>query len=265
MINLYRHELRMNRRSLTVLALVGFGFAFLMAFMVPSMRESMAAMLKAIPSFMRGFVSQRLGARTTAGFLGMGYTHPVWLTMVGIWSVGFGARAIASAVEQGTLGLILSYPIGRTAIVSAKLATLLTGLGILVGTSVLGTWAGLAIHGEHLSAGIKGFVWLALGALSLFALLGAFSLAVSAASREGGRALGVSLGFAVGSFFLDAIAQIWETAKPFRPLSVFNYFEPSALLEGKPLSLPALGVFGLGTLVCMLFAYGVFARRDLSV
>lgn len=265
MINLFRHELRMNRHNLAVMAVVIFGFAFLMAFMVPSMRESMAAMVKAIPSFMRGFVSQRLGARTTSGFLGMGYTHPVWFTMLGIWGIGYGARGIASAIEQGTLGLTLAYPISRRAIISAKLAALFTGLAILVGSSVLGTWTGLAVHGERLPAGMSGLGWLAAGALSFYCLLGAFSLAVSAASRESGRALGVSMGFAVGSFFLDAIAQVWETAKPFRPLSVFRYFEPSVLLDGKPLSLLAFGVFGIGTLACLVFAYWIFEHRDLSV
>ncbi len=103
--------------------------------------------------------------------------------------------AIVGEAERGTLPLLLSYPVGRGAIVLGKF---FGHVAILAGATVVGYGAaGLALtlgSGEALSAGIGPFAAL----LGTSVLLGAAFLAigylVSALARERGVAAGAALG-----------------------------------------------------------------------
>ena len=272
MRSLYLHELRLNRRVLLSLAGAVGLFTFVMALLSPSIQDTLSQALKLVPPILRPLVGERLQVQGLSGVLAIVYTHPVWLTLVGAWSVGYGARAIASDIERGTMGLTLAYPITRSQLVAAKALTLGTGILALVLVTLLATAFGLATQGVSLLAGVPGYAWAGVGMLLLFGCLGAFALACSAVAgvrgtggTEAGKALGWALGFAVGSYAIDALGQFWKTAEPYRAWSIFKQYDPRVLLGGTPPDLVAWLYMGGVIVLSLLVAWVVFNRRDLSI
>ncbi len=271
MKSLFLHELRLNRRvMLSLMGAVGL-FIFVMALIAPSIQDTLSQALKIIPSFLRPLVGERLQVQGLAGVLSIIYTHPVWLTLVGAWAVGYGARAIAADVERGTLGLTLAYPLTRSQVVAAKALTLGTGILALVLVTLLATVLGLAYHGEAATVSVAGYVWAGVGMLLLFGCIGAVSLACSAlvgargTPTEAGRALGWALGFVLVSYAIDALGQFWKKAEPYRVWSIFKQFDPKPLLQGNPLEPLAWVYLGGLMVVSVIVAWVVFNRRDLSL
>lgn len=265
MIALFMHEWRLSRRVLLVLALALGAFAFAMAMIAPSMQQTLSEALRFVPPILRPMVGERLQAKGLAGVVSLAYTHPIWLTLLGAWAVGYGSRAIAADLERGTLGLTLSYPLSRNQVLAAKALMLFAGIALLSGVTVLATFLGLSTQQQALPAGLAGYLWAAAGMALLFGCLGAFAFMCSAIASEGGRALGWALGFAVGSYFVDALGQFWKTAEPYRPWSIFRHYDPKVLLEGGPPGALAWAYLGGVTLACLIAAWIAFNRRDLSM
>ncbi|MNR75275.1 ABC-2 family transporter protein [compost metagenome] len=272
MRSLYFHEMRLNRRVLLSLAGAVGLFIFVMALLSPSIQDTLSQALKIVPPILRPLVGERLQVQGLSGVLGIVYTHPVWLTLVGAWAVGYGARAIAGDIERGTMGLTLAYPITRSQLVAAKALTLATGILALVLVTLLATAAGLAFQNSPLSTGLAGYFWTGVGMTLLFGCIGAVSLACSALAgvrgtggTEAGKALGWSLGFVVGSFSIDALGQFWKTAEPYRAWSIFKQYDPKLLLGSTPPDLVAWLYMGGLIVVSLAVAWVVFNRRDLSL
>jgi ABC-type transport system involved in multi-copper enzyme maturation permease subunit len=262
---LFWHELRLNRRVLLALVVAVGLFSFGMALVAPSIQETLSQTLKLVPSFLRPMVGERLQVQGLAGVFSVIYTHPVWMTLVGAWAVGYGSRAIAADIEHGTLGLTLAYPLTRSQLVAAKALTLATGLLALALVTVLATAAGLAFQQEALPAGMLGYAWAVVGMSLLFGSIGAFALACSAVASEGGKALGGALAFTLTSYALDALGRLWKTADPYRAGSIFKYYDPKTLLEGTPPEPLAWAYLGGVTLASLIVAWVAFNRRDLSI
>ena len=271
MKSLYLHELRLNRRVLLSLMAAVALFTFVMALIAPSIQDTLSQALKIVPSFLRPLVGERLQVQGLAGVLSVVYTHPVWLTLVGAWAVGYGARAIAGDVERGTLGLTLAYPLTRNQLVAAKALTLGTGILALVLVTLLATVLGLAYHGEATAVSLSGYLWAGIGMLLLFGCIGAVSLACSAlvgargTPTEAGRAMSWALGFVLTSFAIDALGQFWKKAEPYRVWSIFKQFDPKALLQGNPPEPLAWLYLGGLMIAGLVVAWGIFNRRDLSL
>lgn len=262
---LFWYELRLNRRFLLSLA-AGIGlFTLVMALIAPSIQETLAQAMRIVPAFLRPLLGDRLQVQGLAGVLSIVYTHPIWLTLLGAWAVGYGARAIAGDVETGKLGLMLAYPVSRTQVLAAKALTLFAGIFLLVLVTLLATAVGLAFQQEALSAGGAGYAWTAIGMLLLFGCIGGVAFACSALSREAGRALGFALAFAVGQYFIDAIGQFWKTAEPYRVASIFKQYDPRALLQGLPPEASAWLYLGGVMILSLAIAWFAFNRRDLAL
>ena len=272
MRSLYLHELRLNRRVLlSLVGAVGL-FTFVMAFLAPSIQDTLSQALKIVPPILRPLVGERLQIQGLAGVLSIVYTHPVWLTLVGAWAVGYGAQAIAGDIERGTMGLTLAYPITRSQLVAAKALTLATGILALVLVTLAATAAGLAAQHTSLPAGVAGYFWTGIGMLLLFGCIGAVSLACSALAgvrgtggTEAGKSLGWALAFVVGSYAIDALGQFWKTAEPYRVWSIFKQYDPRSLLGGTPPTLVAWLYMGGLIVLGLTAAWVVFNRRDLSL
>jgi ABC-2 type transport system permease protein len=104
----------------------------------------------------------------------------------------------------------------------------------------------------------------AVGALLLALALGAVSLLAGAVTRRGATAVGWAAGFAVVSYALNYLAQIWTVAEPLGPLSIYHYFDPGRMLAQTGLdagdALPLIGV----TVVAGVLAHLAIGRGDVA-
>jgi ABC-2 type transport system permease protein len=200
---------------------------------------------------------------TLPGAVALGLIHPIAVTIVCVFAVGFAAAAVAGERQRGTLEVLLARPISRRAAYASLLGATVLFVCVAVLAIVLGTLASAAFFGKlaELEVGNLPLLWL--NAALLYAALGSVSLAASVSFDRLGPALGVSLGFAVVSYVFEILGSLWPDAQPLQPLSVFHYLDPQSVLDGKgdPFDLVVLAAV---TLVGVAWSLAVFPRRDLA-
>ena len=258
------HHWRRHRTALVMLCLGMALFQGIITRVAPSPEQ--ASFLRNLLQLAPGPVLQVLGEQITAnlsarGFLAFFYVHPFPLLMLAAWSIRVSAGALAREIGQGTMDLIAARPVTRASQVTAALIALLAGLALIAAAAWAGTAIGLFSRPipevratDYLPAAFQ--LWL------LFAAFGGVGLLISASRKEGGPAIALLAGLMAVSFALDYLARVWQPIHGLRPLSLFRYYDPQAILRQGLAGADALVLVGVAV-VTAIAAYAVFAWRDL--
>jgi ABC-2 type transport system permease protein len=196
------------------------------------------------------------------GFVGAEYLSFIWVVIVVAFVIAFTSGALAKELEQGTLELVLAYPIGRLRFFFSKVAALVIGILVMVGATLLGLWAGALT--QHFSVSIGSY--LAIGVLAVaFALaIAGYGFVFSALASERAQAAGWATALTLVFYGINFAAQNWDQLKALRPLTIFNYYSPEDAINLGRLDVGAfLVLIGL-TLVSTAAAAVIFRVRDLS-
>ncbi len=217
---------------------------------------------------------ESIDVRKASDLLSSGYVHPLVQTILCIWAIGRAAGAIAGEIDRGTMELLLAQPITRHQLLRAHLYVDFMTIPILCAAmlsgSVLGAYlVGLVNNPEPL---LRADPWrcapaLVNVALLVFAVSGA-TMWLSAAGRFRGRVLGAAVVITLVQFLVNVIGQLWTPLEPFRPFTVFYYFQPQPIILKADwyaigevwrnfAVLLAIGAAGYA------LAWRVFLRRDL--
>lgn len=228
--------------------------------------QGLDAIMDRIPPALQAFTRTRpefLALSGLAGYLSLGFSHPLYIVLAGAAVVGFAARSLAGEMDRGIIQIPLARPISRQAVYLSRVL----GVGIicvllaLVGP--LGLVAGLLYsqpEGNFVYAHLGA---LALNCLTLFWAVGALTLCVSAAAHTAGRVVGWAIGVLVLSYFVDYFAGVWAPLRSIAFLSLFEYFEPTeALVSGRASASNVLTLTAVGT-IAAIGGLVVFTQRDL--
>jgi ABC-type transport system involved in multi-copper enzyme maturation permease subunit len=146
------------------------------------------------------------------GSIALGSIHPIAISLMSVFSVGFSATAIAGERQRGTLEVALARPLTRRTFY-------LTILAAAVGF-VAATWAAL-LAGSVIGAAYAGVIGefpvrnvplLWLNGVLLFGSFAAVGLAGSASFDRVAPAVGITLGFVVLMYFLQILGSLWPAA-----------------------------------------------------
>jgi ABC-type transport system involved in multi-copper enzyme maturation permease subunit len=228
---------------------------------VQSLIETLPASLRAVARIQ----PELIGFSGLAGYLSLGFTHPLYLVLLSSTTVGFTGRSLAGEIDRGTIALALARPISRRRAYLARvvgLVVLCLALGV-VGSA--GIWLGVIV-----SRPAGDFEPMHLLALSGVAILlswaiGGLTLWCSAASSTTGRVVAWATAVLVIFYFVDYFAELWSVLEPIAPVSLLAYFDPGhALVNGqvRPLDAAVLTLAGLGGVI---IGAVVFERRDLTI
>jgi ABC-2 type transport system permease protein len=172
--------------------------------------------------------------------LSIGYVHPLMQTILCIWAIGRAAGAIAGEIDRGTMELLLAQPLARYRVVLAQLCVDLIAIPILCWAIWGGTWLGTGLVGmlqigvpsarfeTHVDPWVFGPALLNIAAL-LFAV-GGYTMWLSALGRFRGRVMGLAVLVTLVQFLVNVIGQLWDVAEPWRPLTVFYYYQPQQII-----------------------------------
>jgi ABC-2 type transport system permease protein len=200
---------------------------------------------------------------TLPGAIALGFIHPIFVAIVGVFAMGFTAAAVAGERQRGTLEVVLARPISRRTAYGSLLGATIVMLGLAILAMVAGTLASAAVFGklDELDVGQVPLLWL--NTVLLYLALGSVALAASVSFDRLAPALGITLGFTLVSYFLQILGSLWPDAEPLQPFSLFHYLDPAAILDGKgdPFDLVLLAVV---TALAVAWALVVFPRRDLA-
>ena len=228
--------------------------------------QGLDMIMERIPPALQAFTRTRpefLALSGLAGYLSLGFTHPLYIVLAGAAVIGFAARSLAGEMDRGIIQIPLSRPISRQAVYTSRILGVGVICALLAIAGPLGMVAGMLYaqpEGEfaygHLGA-------VALNGLTLFWAIGGLALWGSAAASTAGRVVAWAISLLVVSYFVDYFAGIWTPLQAIQFLSLFDYYDPTqALVSGQANTsdLATLTVVGVVAAVAGLI---VFTRRDL--
>lgn len=262
---------RLLRRGLagTVSLLLGIAIFELIQPMVAESTggaESLARILEDLPPAFQALIQTRpefIMASGLAGYLSLGFTHPLFYVLISTTVVGFVARSLAGEMERGTIQLALSRPLSRPRVYAARVAGAIAMTFAITVVGPIGMLAGIALARPEGAIAYRHLVTTSIATALLIWAIAGLALFGSAAASTTGRAVAWATAWLVVFYFVDYFAALWSILEPLEPLSIFNYYDPAqALVNG---DLPAQNVAilallgGAGAMGGLL----VFARRDL--
>ena len=259
-------NLRDQARNLLTWGIGAVVYVALLMSVYPSIKKSAGQL--------QGYVDN-LPAALRAAFLGPGgdFTSPTgyintellsWLAPIVFiaFAIGVAGRALAGEEEDGTLSLLLAYPVPRRRLALQKfaaLAVLVCAIGfafwasLTIATAILGTPVGAL----HLFEAVLRFTLLALA-------IGSVTLATGAATGRRSAGAAVGAGVAVAMYLLNTLAQVSGAMHPYRVFSLFHYSGGTTPL-GRGLGAADVAVLAGTTLVLLALTVTLFQRRDIRV
>lgn len=215
---------------------------------------------------------ETIDLRKPMDMLSIGYVHPFTQTILCFWAIGRAAGAIAGEIDRGTMELLLAQPVARGQFLFAHWCVDLLTIPVLClsmwSGTVLGTWL-FDLNGDTaLSADPWRFAPALLNIAGLvFAVSGA-TMILSAAGRFRNRVLGLAIFLFLVQFLINLIGQLWDVAEPLRPLTIFYYYQPQAIIldpnwTQNPSIWRRLAILLLVGCCGYVLAWQIFSRRDL--
>jgi ABC-2 type transport system permease protein len=161
--------------------------------------------------------------------LTISYVHPFTQIVLCVWAIGRAAGALAGEIDKGTMELLLAQPISRRQVVLSHLGVDLVMIPLLCLFVIAGTMTGTHAVGLQNIELHRFFAALVNIAALLFAV-GGYTLALSALGRLRWRVMSIALGVTLVQFLLNLLGQLWDVLEPWRPLTVFYYYQPQAII-----------------------------------
>jgi len=215
--------------------------------------------MEAFPEDLFAFFGSSGDLLSIEGFLGIEFFSylPVILGIVVITSA---SKLIARQEENGSLELIISQPITRSAVFWSKLLALILSIVMIL----LLTWSGFAVGLSRTAAIDLTYVELARPIISLFAVVLIFlslSLMLSMLLPSSNGA-GLIAGFLlIASYFITSLSNINPDLEGINKVSPLKYYQGGDAMSG--LDYQALLILIGLSVVFIGIAWLIFIRRDL--
>jgi ABC-2 type transport system permease protein len=202
---------------------------------------------------------------STAGLLGAGLIHPIWVAIQLSAVASFGAAAVAADIEERTIELLAVRPISRLRLLGERLAAAVIASASLSVACIVPIWAGVQFSGRlHDAVATVGYACAFLSGFVLMLAFTGFAIALSCNSRRRSSVLSGVAGFAAIMYAINFAAEAWHPARDLRWTSLFYYYRPADALVSGVIPWRNIGV------LLVVFAVGVIVgalrlqRRDLT-
>jgi ABC-type transport system involved in multi-copper enzyme maturation permease subunit len=228
--------------------------------------QGLDAILERIPPALQAFTRTRpefLALSGLAGYLSLGFTHPLYIVLSGAAVIGFATRSLAGEMDRGIIQIPLARPISRQAVYASRLLGVAVICVLLAMAGPLGMVAGM-LYAQPDGEFVYGhLIAVALNGLALFWAIGGLALWGSAAASTAGRVVGWAISLLVVSYFVDYFAGIWTPLQAIQFLSLFDYYDPTQALVSGQASTENLATLTVVGALAAIAGLVIFNRRDL--
>jgi ABC-2 type transport system permease protein len=262
-MNIFLHELRAYRKSTIIWTISLVGIIILFMSMFPSISKD----VETFKQLMEGFPEQvrmaiGLQVESFGSILGFYSYVFLYLTLCGaIQAMNIGTGIISKEVRDKTADFLMTKPVSRTKIMSAKLLAALTTLVItnifyLVAAIIMAS----LVSGEDYSTKIFFMISVTLFFVQLIFL--AIGIIISVVIPKIKSVLTVSLG-TVFTFFIIGMLASTSGDEAKRYFSPFKYFDTAHIIKNASYEISFLLV-GIGIIVVSLVAsYLIYTKKDI--
>lgn len=260
-MTIVKHELRQGWKNLAIwTGAIGF-FMVVCILLFPQMKtqaEGMSEAFASMGAFTAAFGMDRLNFGTLIGFYGVECGNVVGIGG-GLFAAMIGVSSLSKEERDHTAEFLLTHPIRRSRVLTEKLTALLIQVLILNVLVFLLSLASIVVIGEDIP-------WREVGLMHLAFLLMQVELVcvcfgISAFLRRG--SVGVGLGLAIGTYFMNLLANLTEDLEPLKFLTPYSYTEAAEIVTEQCLDGEKIAI-GMGfALVGVAVAYIKYTKKDI--
>lgn len=262
--SVYTKALREIRTSLLWWFVGLFGYVFFSCYFYPAIASQASAFVKLIKdvSLINFFTGASGDFITPEGYLFTEFFSAIGPLLLIIFSIGFGADAIAGEEHRKTADLLLSNPIARSHVILDKYLVLLTASFVLAIASWLGFLLGDRIY--HIQIDSLKLIQTNLGMFLLSLSFGSLAFMISAWRGQKALASSVSMLIAVISYFLWGFGSMANSLKAYEKLSLFYYYAGDNPLK-TGLNYKSALVLLVPSVICFIIALLTYEKRDIRI
>jgi ABC-2 type transport system permease protein len=260
-MTLIRHELKQAWKALLIWTLSIGAFIVICLFMYPEMKSQMnsiSSIFSSMGMFSSAFGLDTLDFGSLKGFYGiecgniLGIGGALFAALIGI-------AALANEEKNGTAEFLLTHPLRRTEIITAKLIAVLIQILILNVAVWLMAVGSIAVIGEPVPW--KEVTLLHTAYFLLQVELACVCFGISAFLWKGG--MGIGLGLAIALYFMNIIANLTSSADFLKYITPFGYADSSEIFNKGALDTCKL-LIGLALAAAgVVLAYWKYSKKDI--
>lgn len=260
-MTLLKHELRMGRKALAIWTAAIGGFMVCCVFLFPEMAGQMkmvSNIFASMGAFTAAFGMDRLNFGTLIGFYGIECGNVVGIGG-GLFAAMIGIAALSKEERDHTAEFLLTHPIRRSRVLTEKLIALLIQVLLLNALVLLLSLGSMVVIGEEIPWREVGLMHLAFLLMQVELVCVCFGL--SAFLRR--SSVGIGLGLAIGTYFMNLLANLSEDLELLKYLTPYGYTEAAEIVSEQCLDgekvLIGMGLAGIGVAA----AYIKYIRKDI--
>lgn len=218
-------------------------------------------LLETLPPALQGLVGNLQDWKQLPGYIGSQIFDIRLPIFASILSILLAVGITVAEEDKGQLRTLISLPIARRSIVSAKWLAIAVICFIGSFATVIGIEIGIAVIGETLDQ----MVLIRLGLFTWLLITALATLIFAIGTATGKRALTTGIGIivAIGSFLLSTFSQSVEWLKNYEWLSFLHYFPATDIAKGT-IEWGNVLFYLAVIFVSLLIAYVFFPRRDVK-
>lgn len=264
-LNLLKRTLLEQKIALAIYT-IGLGlYAWMMVAMYPTISQNSSGLeqyWESFPETMKQFFgAKELSITTLEGFLSVEYIL-FWQIIILAFTIAFATRAIVKEIEDGTMELMLSYPISRLKFIFTKIVSGIIGIIILAGLSSLILY--LTTLTIEDSIAFKKILYIGVASFGLFFAFLGINFIFSAIFSERSKANFTLVGILIASYLLNVFSGLSDKVEKFHFLSLFKYANTESILQDGTFELKSffilIGVGVIGSIIAMT----IFRKRDIQ-
>ncbi|HHM01893.1 MAG TPA: hypothetical protein ENJ15_02700 [Caldithrix abyssi] len=261
----FKRIFKSQRYVLPLLMLLAFAWQMLYVVILSSsaMRKLAEAYFAIMPPAFKKFMSIMGSGFSGEQFLAFGYTHPSMLFILSFVPVAIAGRFITAEMEGRSIELLAIRLFPRSRLVMTTWLYTFVAHALLFSAMMGGTLAGQAA--TALSDGLPAalIVKIILSGLLFFTAINSMITFAATLFDNRGKAMAWGIGFLLIAFIFDALVKVWEQAAFLKNYSLFHWYQPVDIVNGKYDYGVAIAVLALLTLFFLGAAVVHFSRRDM--
>lgn len=266
-MNIYRRELAVNRPAMLIWFVILAGLGILVIAFFPSIAEQAESIQNLMGSLPKGLMAA-FGLEKISFTDIMGYyatKQYTTITLFGsIYAIILASGILSKEESDKTIEFLLSKPVKRSTIVSAKLLSIITLIIIfnLLLTIVMYISLEFVKTSDY---SLKVFLLLSLAAFLLQLTFAALGFLVSVVIRRSQSVVPFSLGLVMVTYFLGIASALSEKLDFLKYFSPFKYVDAVDILTRQTIEAKYLLIMLFITVGAGLMSYYLFQRKDFAV
>ncbi len=261
----FRLELRRDRMLTFWLGVIAFAYAGTMAAFYPLMKDNTALIDEYLDLMPEEFLVAfgMTGSLADPGIFFTTYVGSyVWPIVAALAGILLATRPVAADSDRGFLDLPLSTPMPRVrylsvSIVGQVLVMVALAVAMMIGVVVVGVIVDAGLDGGRMLLVVPSAVVFGCAIAGIATLLSVVTL-----SR--GIAGGLTAGIVIGMYLLNVVAQLQPDLEWLAQLSLFHYFDTTAIIDEGVIPWVDITVHSVVAVVTWALALALFRRRDLA-